>query len=63
VAAPDDTRSHPVPALTVRCIACGEDRPLTADPCPACGADPYRDPVGADGEADAVGAGDGPPFE
>ena len=60
--------------ITVRCIGCGESRPVSRDPCPACGSDPYRHRTGDAGEFwatvdeaqrldRAVGDDDGPPFE
>lgn len=53
----DDTGTRPI-SLTVRCTACGEDRPVSADPCPSCGADAYRDAAQDDALVD-----DRPPFE
>ena len=37
-------------AITVRCTACGEGRPVSPDPCPACGADAYRHKTADAGE-------------
>jgi rRNA maturation endonuclease Nob1 len=53
----DDTGTRPI-SLTVRCTACGEDRPVSADPCPSCGAGAYRDAAQDDALVD-----DRPPFE
>ena len=61
--------------ITVRCTACGEGRPVSQDPCPACGADAYRHKTADAGEFWAqvdeaqrldpgfVGDGDTAPFE
>lgn len=46
--------------ITVRCTGCGEGRPVSEDPCPACGAPAFRSD---DAEPGAVGDDDGPPFE
>lgn len=54
----DDAGTRPIP-LTVRCTACGEGRPVSADPCPSCGAEAYRD---AARDADEFWD-DRPPFE
>jgi hypothetical protein len=64
--------------ITVRCTGCGEGRPVSQDPCPACGAPAYRHKTADTGEFWAmidetqrldrpgpgvVGDDDGPPFE
>jgi hypothetical protein len=47
--------------ITVRCTACGEGRPVSPDPCPACGAAAYRDDTADD--PGSGGDGDTAPFE
>jgi hypothetical protein len=58
----------------VRCTTCGEGRPVSQEPCPACGADAYRHRTPDAGEFwemvdeaqridGPVGDGDTAPFE
>lgn len=76
--AEDDTAARTNFTITVRCTGCGEGRPVSQDPCPACGADAYRQRTEEAGELwgmideaqrldpphlGSVGDGDTAPFE